>query len=36
MNKFRKLGLIRYNGHIEVHNSLLTAVLHEKPQFKED
>jgi CRP/FNR family transcriptional regulator, cyclic AMP receptor protein len=36
MNKFRKLGLIDYNGHIEVHNSLLTAVLHEKPQIKED
>src|SRR6202051_3456071 len=31
MNKFRKLGLISYNGHIEVHNSLLRAVLHEKP-----
>ena len=36
MNKFRKLGLIGYNGHIEVHNSLLSAVLHEKPQLKED
>jgi CRP/FNR family cyclic AMP-dependent transcriptional regulator len=36
MNKFRKLGLIHYNGHIEVHNSLLSAVLHEKPQLKED
>ena len=36
MNKFRKLGLISYNGHIEVHNSLLSAVLHEKPQLKED
>src|ERR1700675_3813960 len=36
MNKFRKLGLISYNGHIEVHNSLLTAVLHEKPQLHED
>jgi CRP/FNR family cyclic AMP-dependent transcriptional regulator len=35
MNKFRKLGLIDYNGHIEVHNSLLSAVLHEKPQLKE-
>jgi CRP/FNR family transcriptional regulator, cyclic AMP receptor protein len=34
MNKFRKLGLIDYNGHIEVHNSLLNAVLHEKPQLK--
>src|SRR5450432_3888988 len=36
MNRFRKLGLISYNGHIEVHNSLLNAVLHEKPQLKED
>src|ERR1700681_1966159 len=36
MNKFRKLGLISYNGHIEVHSSLLSAVLHEKPQLKED
>jgi CRP-like cAMP-binding protein len=29
MNKFRKLGFIRYNGGLHVHNSLLTAVLHE-------
>ncbi len=36
MNKFRKLGLIDYNGHIEVHNSLLTAVLHDKPQVTPD
>jgi CRP/FNR family transcriptional regulator, cyclic AMP receptor protein len=35
MNKFRRLGLISYNGHIEVHNALLTAVLHEKPLLKE-
>ena len=35
MNKFRMLGLISYNGHIEVHNSLLSAVLHEKPLLKE-
>jgi CRP/FNR family transcriptional regulator, cyclic AMP receptor protein len=35
MNKFRKLGLISYNGHIEVHSSLLTAVLQEKPLLKE-
>jgi CRP/FNR family transcriptional regulator, cyclic AMP receptor protein len=35
MNKFRRLGLIDYNGHIEVHNSLLSAVLHEKPLLKE-
>ena len=36
MNKFRRLGLINYNGKIEVHNSLLSAVLHEKPQLRED
>jgi CRP/FNR family transcriptional regulator, cyclic AMP receptor protein len=36
LNKFRKLGLISYNGDIEVHSSLLSAVLHEKPQIKED
>jgi hypothetical protein len=36
VSHFIKLGLIDYNGHIEVHNSLLSAVLHEKPQLKED
>jgi CRP/FNR family cyclic AMP-dependent transcriptional regulator len=36
MNKFRRLGLVSYNGNIEVHNSLLSAVLHEKPQLRED
>jgi CRP-like cAMP-binding protein len=35
MNKFRKLGFLDYNGHIEVHSSLLTAVLHDKPHLKE-
>jgi CRP/FNR family transcriptional regulator, cyclic AMP receptor protein len=34
MNKFRKLGFIDYNGKIAVHNSLLSAVLHEKPEIK--
>jgi len=38
MNKFRKLGLIDYNGSIEagieVHSSLLNVVLHEQPQIK--
>ena len=34
MNKFRKLGLIDYNGDIEVHSSLLNAVLHEKPHIE--
>ncbi len=34
MNKFRRLGLIDYNGHIEVHRSLLNVVLHETPEIK--
>jgi CRP/FNR family cyclic AMP-dependent transcriptional regulator len=34
MNKFRELGLIDYNGRIEIHRSLLNVVLHEKPQIK--
>jgi CRP-like cAMP-binding protein len=29
MNKFRKLGFIRYNSDITVDNSLLSVVLHE-------
>ena len=29
MNKFRKLGFIKYNGEIHVNNSLLSVVLHE-------
>jgi hypothetical protein len=33
MNKFRNLRLINYNGKIEVHNSLLSAVLHDKPEI---
>ena len=36
MNKFRKLGFISYNGKIEVHSSLLNAVLHEKPEIKRE
>ncbi len=34
MNKFRKLGLIEYNGSIEVRPSLLNVVLHEQPQIR--
>jgi CRP-like cAMP-binding protein len=38
MNKFRELGLIGYNGEskggIEVHPSLLSVVLHERPQIQ--
>jgi CRP-like cAMP-binding protein len=33
MNKFRKLGLIDYNGQIEIHPSLLNVVLHEEPHI---
>lgn len=29
MNKFRKLGFIKYNGGIEINTSLLSVVLHE-------
>ena len=36
MNKFRKLGLISYNGKIEVHSSLLNAVLYDKPEIKRE
>jgi CRP/FNR family cyclic AMP-dependent transcriptional regulator len=31
MNKFRDLGFINYNGHLEVHSSLLSVVLNEQP-----
>jgi CRP/FNR family cyclic AMP-dependent transcriptional regulator len=33
MNRFRKLGFISYNGKLEVHSSLLDAVLREKSQI---
>ena len=36
MNKFRKLGLISYNGHIEVNSALLDAVLRDKSELRED
>ena len=34
MNKFRKMGLIDYNGHLEIHSSLLNVVLHDDPHIK--
>ena len=35
MNKFRELGFIDYNGSgLEVHTSLLNAVLHDQPHIK--
>jgi CRP-like cAMP-binding protein len=33
MNRFRKLGLIDYNGRIWVHKSLINVILHD--QFTE-
>jgi CRP/FNR family transcriptional regulator, cyclic AMP receptor protein len=36
MNKFRKLGFIDYNGKIDVHQSLLNSVLHDKPEVRRD
>ncbi len=36
MNKFRQLGFIDYNGHIEVHSSLLNVVLLDDPSKKND
>ena len=29
MNRFRKLGLIEYNGRIRVHKSLINVILHD-------
>jgi CRP-like cAMP-binding protein len=35
MNKFRKLGLIKYNGKLEVQNGLLNFVLNERPHIED-
>jgi CRP/FNR family cyclic AMP-dependent transcriptional regulator len=32
MNKFREAGFINYNGHLEVHSSLLSVVLADPPR----
>jgi CRP-like cAMP-binding protein len=34
MNKFRKLGLIDYNGKLEVQKGLLNFVLNERPHIE--
>ena len=34
MNKFRKLGHIKYNGKLEINNSLLNVVLYDKPEIR--
>jgi CRP/FNR family cyclic AMP-dependent transcriptional regulator len=31
MNRFRKLGFIKYNGVLEIHSSLLSVVLNDSP-----
>jgi CRP/FNR family cyclic AMP-dependent transcriptional regulator len=36
MNKFRNLGFIDYNGKIDVHQSLLDSILHDKPEIRTD
>ena len=33
MNKFRKMGLIDYNGKLQVHKALLSYVLNERPHI---
>jgi CRP/FNR family cyclic AMP-dependent transcriptional regulator len=32
MNNFRRLGFIDYNGHLEVHSTLLSVVLADQPR----
>ena len=32
MNKFRRLGFIDYNGHLEIHSSLLSVMLTDPPR----
>jgi hypothetical protein len=29
MNKFKKMGFIKYNGGLQINSSLLSVVLHE-------
>ncbi len=38
MNNFRKLGFVDYNGNgkIDVHQSLLNSILHDKPEIRDD
>jgi CRP/FNR family transcriptional regulator, cyclic AMP receptor protein len=34
LNKVLKLGFISYNGKMEVHTSLLNAVLYDRPEIQ--
>jgi len=36
MNKFGRMGFIEYNGHLEVHSSLLSVVLHDDSRSVRD
>jgi len=36
MNKFRQSGYIKYNGNLEIHNSLLNVVLYDKPEISQE
>jgi hypothetical protein len=36
MNKFRELGYIKYNGDLEIYNSLLNIVLYDKPEIRRE
>ena len=36
MNKFRQLGYIKYNGNLEIHNSLLNVLLYDKPETSQE
>jgi CRP/FNR family transcriptional regulator, cyclic AMP receptor protein len=36
MNRFRKMGLINYNGHLEIHSSLLNVILHDDPHINSE
>jgi hypothetical protein len=36
MNKFRKMGFIKYNGGMQVHGSLLNVLLHDRCDARED
>jgi CRP/FNR family cyclic AMP-dependent transcriptional regulator len=36
MNRFRRMGFISYNGHIEIHSSLRHAVINEKLEFGDE
>jgi hypothetical protein len=36
MNRFRRLGLIDYDGRIRVHKSLLNVILHDQYTLQTD